>query len=134
MEIHINWLGVIVAFAVGMIIAMAWYDKRTIGPAWTKQTGVKKANAAAFVMLFLTNFITALTLAVAISLTNAFFNSDSLWLALAVGLVAWIGFSAATLAQHNGFELKPTKLTIINASYQLVLYLGMALAIGLLGA
>ena len=134
MEITINWLGVILAFVVGMAVAMAWYDKRTVGPAWTKLTGVKKANKAAFIGLFITNFITALTLAVAISISASYFNNDSLWLALAVGFVAWLGFSASTLAQHNGFELKPTKLTIINAGYHLVLCLSMALVIGLLGA
>lgn len=132
MEITINWPGVILAFVVGMAVAMAWYDKRTIGPAWTKLTGVKKANTAAFVGLFVTNFITALVLAIAISISAAYFHNDSLWLALAVGLVMWLGFSAATLAQHNGFELKPTRLTVINASYQLVLYLGMALIIGII--
>ena len=131
MELNINWLGVVLAFVVGMAVAMAWYDKRTIGPAWTKLTGVKKANKAAFVVLFATNFITALVLAIAISVSSAYFNNDSLLLALAVGFVMWLGFSAATLAQHNGFELKPVKLTVINNSYQLALYLGMALIIGL---
>ena len=133
MDITINWLGVILAFAVGMAVAMAWYDKRTIGPAWTKLTGVKKANTAAFVVLFITNFLTALVLAAAIAISAVYFKNDSLWLALAVGFAMWLGFSAATLAQHNGFELKPTKLTIINNSYQLVLYLGMAFVIGLFG-
>lgn len=133
MEININWLEALLAFAVGMAIAMIWYDKRTIGPAWTKLTGVKKANKAAFVGLFVTNFITAVTLAVAISISAAYFNNDSVWLALAVGFVMWLGFSASTLAQHNGFELKPVKLTVINTSYHLALMMGMALVIGLMG-
>ena len=132
MEININWLAVVLAFVVGMIVAMVWYDKRTVGPAWTKLTGVKKANKAAFVGLFITNFLTALVLAIAISISTAYFKNDSLWLALTVGLVAWLGFSASTLAQHNGFELKPAKLTVINASYHLVLMLSMTLIIWLL--
>ncbi len=45
---------------------------------------------------------------------------------------AWLAFSATTLLQHNAFELKPPKLTLINSSYQLVLFLAMALVIGLL--
>lgn len=132
MEININWLGVALAFAVGMTVAMVWYDKRTIGPAWTKLTGVKKANKAAFVGLFITNLLTALVLAIAISISAAYFKNDSLWLALSVGFTMWLGFSVSTLAQHNGFELKPGKLTIINASYHLVLIIGMAAVISLL--
>ena len=48
------------------------------------------------------------------------------------GLAAWLGFSLSTLAQHNGFEQKPVRLTAINSAYQLVLFLGMAIPIGLL--
>jgi len=51
---------------------------------------------------------------------------------LAVGFVTWLGFSLTTLAQHNAFEQKPARLTVINNAYQLTLFLGMALAIGLL--
>jgi Protein of unknown function (DUF1761) len=77
-----------------------------------------------------TNFLSALTLAIAIAISAVYFNNHSLWLALTVGFVAWLGFSASTLVQHNGFELKPTKLTVINTSYHLVLFLSMALVIG----
>ncbi|MDT7749982.1 MAG: hypothetical protein QOD96_3644 [Pseudonocardiales bacterium] len=43
-----------------------------------------------------------------------------------------LGFSLTTLVQHNAFEQKPARLTVINSAYQLTLFLGMALAIGLL--
>ena len=35
-----------------------------------------------------------------------------------------------TLAEHNGFEQKPVRLTVINSAYQLVLFLSMAVPIG----
>lgn len=43
-----------------------------------------------------------------------------------------IGNSASTLVQHNAFEMKPAKLTIINTGYQLALFLAMSLVLGLL--
>ena len=43
-----------------------------------------------------------------------------------------VAFSATTLVQHNAFEMKPAKLTIINTGYQLALFLAMSLVIGLL--
>ena len=58
-------------------------------------------------------------------------GNGSLWLALLVGFGAWLTFSASTLLQHNAFELKPARLTVLNSAYQLVLFLGMALTIGL---
>lgn len=42
-----------------------------------------------------------------------------------------VTLSASTLLQHNAFELKPAKLTLINTAYQLALFLAMSLAIGL---
>lgn len=135
MELSINWLAVITATIVSMIIAGIWYSK-AFGSAWIKLTGVtkqdsKKAGKTPMVTLFVTNLVTAIALTVCIAVAQSFFGSDSLWVALAVGLVVSFAFSVTTLLQHNAFELKPPKLTLINASYQLVLYVGMALSIWL---
>lgn len=128
----------VVAIVVGMAIAWGWYsDWGLVGGTWRKLTGVTKEDSARagkspFAILVVCIVVTALALAVACAIAAAYFGSDSVWLALAVGLAAWLGFSLSTLAQHNGFEQKPGRLTVINSAYQLVLFLGMALAIGLL--
>jgi hypothetical protein len=137
-ELSIRWLAVVVAIVVGMAIAWIWYsDWGLAGGTWRKLTGVTKEDSARggkgpFAILVVSIVVTALALAVACSIASAFFGSDSVWLALALGLAAWLGFSLSTLAQHNGFEQKPARLTVINSAYQLVLFLGMATPIGLL--
>jgi uncharacterized protein DUF1761 len=136
-ELSINWLAVVVAIVVGMAIAWVWYsDWGLLGSTWRRLTGVTKEDSAKggkgpFVILVASIIATALTLAAACSIAFAFFGDSSVWLALAVGLIAWLGFSLSTLAQHNGFEQKPARLTAINSAYQLVLFLGMALPLGL---
>lgn len=138
MELNISWLAVVVAIVVGMAIAWIWYsDWGLVGGTWRKLTGVTKEDSARggkgpFVILVASIVVTALALAVTCSIASAFFGGDSVWLALVVGAVAWLGFSLSTLAQHNGFEQKPGRLTAINSAYQLVLFLGMATPIGLL--
>lgn len=138
MELSISWLAVVVATVVGMAIAWIWYsDWGLVGGAWRKLTGVTKedsvrAGKGPFVVLVASIIVTALTLAAASSIASGFFGTDSFWIALAVGFVAWLGFSLSTLAQHNGFEQKPGRLTLINSAYQLVLFLGVAVPIGLL--
>lgn len=138
MDIEINWLAVALAFAAGMAVAMVWYSNWGFNKAWTKQTGVtgeklKKAQGRwPFVKLSVANFITTLVLAVAIAVASAYFNDSSVWLALAVGFVLWLGLSATTLLQHNTFEMKSDTLTAINSGYQLALFLAIALVIGLL--
>lgn len=59
-------------------------------------------------------------------------GNGSVWLALLAGFAAWLAFSASTLIQHNAFELEPPRLTVLNSAYQLVLFLGMALTIGVM--
>lgn len=138
MELSISWPAVVVAIVVGMAIAWIWYsDWGLVGGTWRKLTDVTKEDSARagkspFVVLVISIVVTALALAAACSIASGFFGSDSVWLAFAVGLVAWLGFSLSTLAQHNGFEQKPARLTVINSAYQLALFLGMAFTIGLL--
>lgn len=138
MELNVSWLAVVVAIAVGMAIAWVWYsDWGLVGGTWRKLTGVAKEDSAKagkrpFAILMASIIVTAIVIAVASSVASGFFGSSSVWLALAVGLTAWLGFSLSTLAQHNGFEQKPAQLTMINSAYQLALFLGMSLAVGLL--
>ena len=137
MEFTFSWLAAAAATVVGMIIAGIWYTK-AFGDAWIKLTGVtkedsKKAGKTPMVILLVTNFVFAAALTASIAVATEFFKDNSVWLALVVGFAMWLGFSATTLLQHNSFELKPVKLTLINNGYQLALFLGMALVISLVG-
>ncbi|RZQ65756.1 DUF1761 domain-containing protein [Amycolatopsis suaedae] len=138
MALSISWPAVVVAIVAGMAVAWIWYsDWGLLGGVWRKLTGVTKedsvrAGKGPFVVLVASIVVTALALAAANSLASGFFGTDSFWVAVAVGFAAWLGFSLSTLAQHNGFEQKPGRLTVINSAYQLVLFVGMAVPIGLL--
>ena len=92
----------------------------------------KPARVRNMTQLFIAVSLTALGLALAIGITAEATGNDSVWIALLVGLASWLALSASTLLQHNAFELKPARLTIINAGYQLVLFLVMSLVLGLL--
>ena len=133
----VNWLGVFLALIAGMIVAFIWYQKGFIANAWEKLTGVtpersKPVRTRNMIQLLIANSVTAIGLTVGISITSEATGNDSVWVALLVGLAAWLAFSATTLVQHNAFEMKPAKLTIINTGYQLALFLAMSLVIGLL--
>ena len=137
MELSIGWLAVVVATVVGMAIAGIWYGRWGFVGVWRKLTGVTKEDSQRvgkrpFAVLLASILITALMLAAGCAVASGAFGSDPLWLDLAVGFATWLGFSLTTLVQHNAFEQKPVRLTVINSAYQLVLFLGMALAVGLL--
>lgn len=131
-----NWLALAIAFVVGMGVAMVWYLNRFIDNVWRRGAGIspeqsKKASMRNMVQLVAANAVTAVGLAVGIGVTSDAFGNDSVWLALVVGFTVWLTFSASTLLQHNAFELKPPKLTLVNTAYQFALFLSMSLVIGL---
>ena len=133
----VNWLGVFLALIAGMIVAFIWYQKGSSATAGEKLRGVppvrsKPVRTRTMIHLLIANGVTAIGLTVGISITSEATGNDSVWVALLVGLAAWLAFSATTLVQHNAFEMKPAKLTIINTGYQLALFLAMSLVIGLL--
>ena len=135
--LEINWLGVLLAIIAGLLVAFLWYQKGFIADAWETLTGVtpersKPARVRNMTRLFIAISMTALGLAVGIHATTKASGDGSVWIALLVGLVSWLAFSASTLLQHNSFELKPARLTAINAGYQLLLFLVMSLVLGLL--
>ncbi|WP_040167238.1 DUF1761 domain-containing protein [Microbacterium gorillae] len=132
----ISWIGVLVAFVAGMVVAMAWYSKGAIADAWEALTGItpeksKPVRTRNLVVLAVSNAATTIGLALAVGLTSAATGNHSVWMALAVGAGAWLALSASTLLQHNSFEQKPLKLTIINTGYQLALFLAITLVLGL---
>ncbi|MGW5924543.1 DUF1761 domain-containing protein [Nocardia fluminea] len=134
---EINWLGAALAFVAGMVVAFIWYQKGFIANAWEQLTGVtpdrsRPARARNMTQLAIANLVTAVGLAAGISLASEATGNESVGMALLVGFAAWLTFSASTLLQHNAFELKPARLTIINSSYQLALFLAMSVVIGLL--
>ena len=133
---EINWLGVVLAVAAGMVVAFAWYQDGFLGTHWKKLTNnsperSKAAQIRNMIQLLIANGVTAIGLAFGIGIAAAATGEDSVWMALLVGFAAWLTLSATTLLQHNGFELKPAKLTAINIGYQLALFLAISLVIGL---
>lgn len=133
---QINWFGVVLALIAGMVVAFIWYQRGFIANAWERLTGVtpelsRTARARNMTQLLVANGVTALGLSAVISAVTTAAGDDSVWLALLVGFAAWLAFSATTLLQHNAFELKPARLTVINAGYQLALFLTMSAVIGL---
>ncbi|MFC7406899.1 DUF1761 domain-containing protein [Georgenia alba] len=134
---EISWFGAAIAFVAGMVVAFIWYQKGPIANAWERLTGVtpersRPARTRNMTQLAIANLVTAVGLAAGISIVSEATGDDSAGLALLVGSAAWLTLSATTLLQHNAFELKPAKLTIINAGYQLAMFLAMSLVIGLL--
>jgi hypothetical protein len=140
MDVEINGWAVLMAAVSSMVVGSLWYMPSTFGNTWmgltkikidrSKMTGGKMAWMYASV--FGASLITAYVLAHVSFLTHQFFGNSFMSDALQTAFWLWLGFTAMRLYTHDVFEMRPRKLTVLNAAHELVTVLVMALIIGAL--
>jgi hypothetical protein len=142
MEVQINYWAVFFAAVSSMVVGSLWYMPATFGKAWMKMTGIdmkdmraaRKPNKALWMYgsVFVASLVTAYVIAYVAFLENSFHQNGFLYDATATAYWLWLGFTAARLYVHDTFEMRRKKLTLLNATHELVTVLVMAVIIGLL--
>ena len=84
-------------------------------------------------LTFVVSLITAYILAHVTFLSNNFFHNSFMQDALTTAFWLWLGFTAARFVTHDLFEGRPWKLTLMNATHELITVVVMALIIGAMG-
>jgi cytochrome c oxidase subunit IV len=137
MEVEVNWLAIVLAAASTMVVGSVWYAKSALGGTWMKLTGLteakmRKGGAQPIMITVVVSLMTAFVLAHLTYLSNYFYQNSFLEAALLTAFWVWAGFVAARFITHDVFEQRPSKLTALNVSHELVTLLVMALIIGLI--
>jgi hypothetical protein len=132
---EINYWAVLIATASSMVVGSIWYTPKVFGTRWAKLANVdmNRPGASAVVPIVVTvivSFVTAWVLAGAASIAWHFYGGSYLWAALLTGVILWAGFTAARFITHDAFEGRPSSLTVLNISHELVTIVVMALIIG----
>jgi hypothetical protein len=145
---EVNYLAVFVAGLVIFLLGGLWYSPALFAKRWIALQGrteeQMRADAAASNMpvMYLIAFICALIIAWAMAvLTNPFVpqtaSPTSTWIVRGVklGAFTWFGFAFPTSFATALFSLKPKKLWLIDAGYNLVSFvLAGAIIMGWMGA
>jgi hypothetical protein len=101
MEVHINWLAVILATLSTLIVGSLWYSPKTFAPTWEKLARLDPKNMAnasrAIPLAVLCGFVTAYVLAHVTYLAHAFFGNSYLQDALTTAFWLWLGLTAARI-------------------------------------
>ncbi len=134
----INIWAVLLATLSSMVTGFIWYSRPVMGDRWMKLSGITddmiaKSPVAAYIATIVSSFVTALVLAGAASISQAYYGGSSLANALITALILFAGFTAARFVTHDAFDRRPWTLTLLNLGYELVTLLVMALIIGLFG-
>ncbi|GAA2526727.1 hypothetical protein GCM10009860_03010 [Microbacterium mitrae] len=131
---EINYWAVIVATLSTMVVGTIWYTPKVFGNRWMKLAKVTPGSGSSAVapilVTLVVSFISAWVLAGATTIAFHFYGGSYLVAALVTGILLWAGFTAARFITHDAFEGRPSALTVMNISHELVTVVVMALIIG----
>ena len=130
---NINWLAILVAAIVRMIVGSVWFSPVAFVKPWQKLTGVtpesmQRGLARAVVVDFILSLVMAFVLYHAIMYATNM--APGPLAGLAVGLLNWLGFVLATHLPLWAYENRPFKLIAIGTGSNLVSMLLMCLLFG----
>ncbi|MBD3233937.1 MAG: DUF1761 family protein [candidate division Zixibacteria bacterium] len=132
-EVSVNYLAVLVAAIVNMIIGALWYSPLLFGKSWMGLVGkseedLRKENSP---IPYIIAFVSSLIMAYVLSHIIDYIYADSILEGLQAGFWSWLGFTATTFATNYAFQRQSTKLYLIDALYYLVglLVMGIILAV-----
>ena len=136
MSVDINWLAVIVAAVVNMVVGFVWYSPALFAKEWSKLTGRKMDEMGngtpGYVLTTLGALVQAWILAHFVAYVAYFYPTYSkASVGLLTALWAWIAFVAIPIGVNTIFEGRRKKLWAINTGYFLVVLLinGVLLAV-----
>lgn len=119
--IDVNWLAVLVAAVINMVIGFLWYGP-LFGETWLRMIGKTadeiEDNPAIYVLTTVTALIAAYTLAVIIGAMGA----GTLVTGALVGAFVWIGLGATATLVYTLFEGPPTSVWALFGGYMLVVF------------
>lgn len=128
---HIDFLTVIIASVLNMVIGFFWYSKWLFGDVWLKFSGLNPKEIKGANITFLFAFISSLITAFFIEVLETSLSITSVTDGMLLGLLLWLGFVATTQINSVLFGKRPFQLFLVDTGYKLLSFLVMS---GLLGA
>jgi len=132
----VNWVAILVAAAVQMIVGYVWYSPMLFGNAWMKLSGIKKpekmddAAKSAMMTSMFWMFVGTIVTAFVLSGFIGYAGAKGLMEGAFVGVMAWLGFMVTSHAGMVLFDRKPFQLYLLNVGH---MFVGIILAGAVLG-
>jgi Protein of unknown function (DUF1761) len=126
MDVHINYLAVVVAALANYIIGAIWYGA-IFGEAWKKMSGITdmKPTPQNIVLGMVSALVMSYVLAHAIVFASAYMKASGVSAGLTGGFFNWLGFIATVTLGGVIYEKRPWKLWLLNNAYWLISLLVM---------
>lgn len=120
---QLNWPAILLAFVSSMFIGFVWYMPAVLGRKWMQAIGkteedLKKIDggAAIWIPMMVAAALTSILLAILIGKLGVHGSLAGGFFALVIAVV----FRAGGHVIHNGFAGRPSALTLIDSSHDIV--------------
>ncbi len=132
----INYLAVLVAVIVSMVIGLVFYHRSVFGRTLMNLLGhsddtVQVGSPLTYPVVVVATFLTAWVLAGAAFLAYRFYQGSFLISALVTGWILWLSFTVARMLVHDLLDTRTLKLTALTALNEFITVTAMGLIIGL---
>ncbi|WEK54380.1 MAG: DUF1761 domain-containing protein [Candidatus Cohnella colombiensis] len=127
---EVNYLAVLAATVVTMVLGFLWYSPVLFGNAWMKQVGLKREDmSGGSPLTYILTALTALSGAFILALLQTMVGEPDLLSAVVIGLLIGISVSVK-IGMNFLFENKTLGLYLITIGYHLTSYFLAGLIIG----
>ncbi len=126
MEVHVNYLAVLVAAIASYIIATIWYAA-IFRKVWSKLTGIAdmKPLPLNIVLVFIGSLVMSYVLDHSIAFGNYYVGTSGIGGGLMGGFFDWLGFIAPVTLSTKLYEKKPWGLWFMDNGFWLISLLVM---------
>lgn len=128
----LNWLAVLAATVVAMVIGSIWYTPGVFGRAWMKSIGVKEkdfmnGSMQPIIFAVVSSFVTAVALGVLLQVLQL----TSVWQGATFGIMVAVGFLATNKIMQAQFEKRPLSYNVVTSGADIVTFavIGAILAV-----
>lgn len=131
-EFGVNYLAVIVAAVIAIVIGFAWYSPRVFGTRWLSYLGTTQAqlgNPGPSGMAV--GVIASLVNAWVLALLSVNLGGKTLTDGIMLGVLAWLGFMATITAAEISFEKRPWGLWLLNNAHNVIVQVVMSVVVTL---
>jgi|ERR1017187_6714190 hypothetical protein len=132
MEIHINYLSVLVAAIANYILAIIWYAV-IFGKVWQRLTGITDMKPAPMniVLVFIGSIVLSFVLFHSIIFGNAYLKMSGISGGLMGGFFGWLGYIVPITLSTKVYEKKPWGLWLLDNAFWLISLLVMGTILSL---
>jgi len=114
----VNWIAVLAAAVVNMVVGFLWYSKALFGKKWIQAAGISDSEMKGAGKAYIWSFVGAILMALVLSVFVGYGASDT-WTGIQIGFWVWLGFIMPVGLSSVLFEKTKTTLFWINMGYYL---------------